>query len=55
MFILSNYNCNYISLSNKTNDYLYENYNFRNDNDIINNITKELIIIEEHKKFINLC
>lgn len=55
MFILSNNNCNFISLSNKTHDYLYENYNFRNDNDIIDNITKELIIIEEHKNFIDLC
>ncbi len=55
MFILSNNNCKYISLSNKTNNFLYEKYTFRSDENIINNITTDFIIIQNHKKLLNLC
>ena len=55
MYILSNDNCKYISLANDTNNILYENYDFRNDDIIINSITTELIIINEHQQLIVYC
>lgn len=55
MYILSNESCKYISLANDTNNILIKNYNFRNDADIIQNITTDMIVIEEHKKLIHLC
>ena len=55
MYILSNNNCKYISLANDTNTILVDNYNFPTDITIINNLTSQFIVIEEHKKLINLC
>lgn len=55
MYILDKENVKYISLANDTNDILIENYNFKNDVDIFINSTKNMIIVEEHKKLINLC
>jgi hypothetical protein len=50
MYILDRSNVNCISLANDTNDILIENYNFKEDI----NFTKNIIVIEEHKKRINL-
>lgn len=55
MYILSNNNCNYISLANDTNDILFKNYKFPNNNDIMKKLTKKMKIIEKHKKLIKLC
>jgi hypothetical protein len=51
MYILSK-DCNYISLSNDTNDILFENYNFKNDNDIIKTLTTNVKLNIEHKHLI---
>lgn len=48
MYILSNEKCNYISLANDTN-YIFDKYVFRNNKDILKNITKEFIIYEQNK------
>jgi hypothetical protein len=55
MYILSNEPCKYISLDNDTNNILYENYIFRNEEEILKNITNDVIIIDNHKKLIDLC
>jgi len=55
MYILSNENCKYISLASDTNSILFENYIFRNDNDILDNTTTQFIENEEHKTLISLC
>ena len=55
MYILSNNECNYISLSNKVNHWYVEDYTFRNDDDILSNVTKEWIIYPEHKNLITRC
>lgn len=55
MYILSNDNCNPISLANDTNDILIQNYIFKDDNDILSNITQEYRIIEHHKNVLHLC
>jgi len=55
MYILSHNSCNYISLANNTNDVLYENYKFPTNVEINRNITKNLIIVDEHIKLIDLC
>ena len=55
MYILSNNNCKYISLANDTNTILVENYNFPSDNTILKNLTSEFIVVEQHKKLIELC
>jgi len=48
MYILSNEKCNYISLANDTN-YIQDKYVFRNNKEILKNITKEFINNEQHK------
>jgi ABC-type Fe3+/spermidine/putrescine transport system ATPase subunit len=55
MYILSNKDCKYISLANDINDILFENYLFRNDDEIINKTTNNFIVIEDHKKLLYLC
>jgi hypothetical protein len=55
MYVLSNDNCNFISLANDTNDILIENYNLPSENKIKGQLTKKMIVVEEHKKLINLC
>jgi hypothetical protein len=55
MYILSNNNCNYISLANDTNNILIENYILPSEDEIKLKLTKNLIVIEEHKQLINLC
>jgi hypothetical protein len=55
MYILSNWNCKYISLANDTNDILVQNYNFPTESQIYENLTTEFIVIEEHKKLIVFC
>ena len=55
MYILSNPCCKCVSLSNNTNNILIQNYNFPDENTIMRNVTTNLIVIEDHKKLINLC
>lgn len=55
MYILSNENCNPISLANDTNNIFIEDYIFRDDKTILSNITQEYIIIEEYKSLISIC
>jgi hypothetical protein len=55
MYVLSNNECNYISLKNDTNNILFENYIFNSDDEILQNITKDIIIYYQHIKLINLC
>jgi len=55
MYILSNNNCKYISLSNDTNDVLFENYYFRNNETILKNITSSCRNNIEHKYLISKC
>jgi hypothetical protein len=55
MYILSNDNCNPISLANDTNDIFIENYIFNDDNTILSNITQQYRIIEEDKNVLHLC
>ena len=55
MYILSNDDCKYVSLANDTNMILINNYKFPDETTIEQNITTNLIIVEEHKKLINLC
>ena len=55
MYILSNDNCKYISLANDTNNILIQDYIFPNENTIYNNLSTTFIVIEEHKKLINMC
>ena len=55
MYILSNNNCNCISLANDTNNILIEHYIFPSEIKIYNNLTCQFIIINEHKSLINLC
>lgn len=49
MYILSNNNCKFISLARDTNDILFENYNFRDDSTILNNISTQLRNNLEHE------
>jgi len=55
MYILSDDNCKFISLANDTNNIMFENYNFKDENEILNNITTELIVLESHKDLIIYC
>ena len=55
MYILSNPSCKCISLSNNTNNILIQNYTFPDANTILRNVTTQIIVIEDHKKLINLC
>lgn len=55
MYILSNENCNFISLSNDTNNILIQDYIFPDDSTIYNNLTTQFIVINEHKNLINMC
>jgi len=55
MYILSNNNCKYVSLSNNTNNILINNYEFPDEITIEQNLTTQFIVVEEHKKLINLC
>ena len=55
MYVLSNEKCKYISLANNTNNILFDNYIFRNDINILENITTQLIIINSHKDLIHMC
>jgi hypothetical protein len=55
MYILDNNNCKCISLANDTNLVLFENYIFRNEFEILNNATTEIIVEEEFKSFIDRC
>lgn len=55
MYILSNDNCNPVSLANDTNNIFIENYIFKDDNTILSNITQQYIIIEQHKNVLHLC
>ena len=53
MYILSDENCNCISLANDTNTVL--EYLFPDEDNIRINITKNVIVIEEHKPLIYMC
>jgi hypothetical protein len=55
MYILSDDSCKYISLDNNTNNILFENYIFYEDDTILKNITTDFIIIHEHKDLMHLC
>ena len=55
MYVLSNDQCNCISLANDTNHKLFDYYIFPNDEEILRNITSEIIIIEEYKKLLFMC
>lgn len=55
MYILSHESCKYISLDNNTNNILFDNYVFYDDNTILKNITTDFIIIHEHKDLMYLC
>ena len=55
MYILSNDDCKYVSLSNDTNHTLIENFTFPTKNEIKNNLTKEFIINEWGKELISCC
>jgi hypothetical protein len=55
MYILSNDACKYISLSNNTNNILYEDFTFHDHSTIEKNITTDFIIIEPHKDLLHLC
>lgn len=55
MYILSNDACKYISLSNNTNNILYEDFIFHDHSTIEKNITTDFIIIEPHKELLHLC
>ena len=55
MYILSNDSCKYISLANDTNNFLFENYNFRDEAEILKNINTNFIVIEKHKELMYLC
>ena len=55
MYILSNDICKYISLANDTNNILFDNYIFHNGINILENITTQLIIINDHKDLIHMC
>ena len=55
MYILSNDACKCISLSNDTNDVLYENYNFPRSNEILQNTTTNIIMNTGCKELISLC
>jgi len=56
MYILSIGDCSCISLANNTNDILFDHYKFQNDdNEILKNITSEIIVIEEYKKLLFMC
>jgi hypothetical protein len=52
MFILSNNECEFISLANDTPN---ENCEFINNSDNLQNITKDMIIINEHTNLLHLC
>jgi hypothetical protein len=55
MYILSNDNCKYISLSNNTNIMSIEDYNFPSESEIYKNLTSTFITIEDHKQLIIFC
>lgn len=55
MYILSNDECEFISLANDTNDTPIENYEFRDDENILQNVTKDMIIINEHIDLLHFC
>ena len=55
MYILSNDACKYISLSNDTNNIDIDKYQFKNDDDILCNLTTNLVIIDEHQKLMFMC
>lgn len=55
MYILSNETCKCVSLANDTNDKLINNYIFRDENTIKQNITTTFIVIEAHKKLMFMC
>jgi hypothetical protein len=55
MYILSNETCKYVSLANDTNNILINNYIFRDETKIKQNITTNFIVIEAHKKLIFMC
>jgi hypothetical protein len=56
MYILSNDECNYISLANDTNNIIVDNnYIFRSDEDILENITKDMRVVEGDKIYIVDC
>lgn len=55
MYILSNDECKFISLANDTNDTPLENYEFRDDENILQNVTIDMIIINEHLDLLHLC
>jgi hypothetical protein len=55
MYILSHDSCKYISLDNNTNNILFDNYVFCDNNTILKNITTNFIIIDEHKSLMHLC
>lgn len=55
MYVLSNDNCKSVSLSQQSNNHLIENYKFRNDEKILNEITNQYIVVENHKKLIDMC
>jgi hypothetical protein len=55
MYILSNNNCNVISLADDTNDILFENYSFRDDLTILRNINSNFKNNIEHQHLISMC
>ena len=54
MYILSNETCKYVSLANDTNIIPFQYYTFRNSNDILQNITREFIPINNNTEKENL-
>ena len=55
MYILSNDDCLCISLANDTNDIIFDNYIFKSDDEILNNVNTNIIIHEFNKDLMRFC